>query len=271
MRARSAGIQRCRWALVGLLALGSGCASRAPGSETAAEAEGWQVLAPGLWHREPQAGVQVLRMDLHEPRLRLRLSAEADKGLPIDARAEALAAVAALNASFFDRSFRPRGFSVSEGRAWAEPLKAQDAPLLACDVAQRCTLQLDPPYALPTATHTAVAGTPWLIRAGQPRRETDDARCAAFCAQGHPRTALGLDRAARHLYLLLAEGRRPERPGLSLARTAALLREAGAWEAFNLDGGGSSALLLKGASRLQRPANEPAHRKVANVLLIEAR
>jgi exopolysaccharide biosynthesis protein len=44
------------------------------------------------------------------------------------------------------------------------------------------------------------------------------------------------------------------------------MRELGARQAFNLDGGGSSTLLIGGESRLPRPFNEPALRRVANAL-----
>ena len=66
--------------------------------------------------------------------------------------------------------------------------------------------------------------------------------------------------------LLLAAGRRGDVAGLTLSQTAQLLRDLGAWQAFNLDGGGSSTLLVSGSSRLPRPFNEPALRRVANAL-----
>lgn len=251
-----------------LAALLAGCAGPAP--ETSPAPAGWRILAPGLWQRDAAPGVQLLRLDLHEPRLRLGLSPHAERGQPIDAMASARTARAAFNASFFDRSFRVRGLTVSEGVPWPEPMAPQSSPLLACDAQQRCRMQLDPPQVLPPGTQTAVAGTPWLVRAGRPRTEADDAGCASFCAQPHPRTAIGLDASRRHLIVLLAEGRRDDRAGLSLAQTARLLQAHGATEAFNLDGGGSSALLLDGRAAMQRPANEPAQRPIANALVIKA-
>jgi hypothetical protein len=249
-----------------LLGLLSACASRPP--QSLPLPEGWQLLAPGLayWRGEP--GLHALRLDLQEPSLRLALSPIEEKGLPIDAMPSARAALAAVNASFFDRSFKVRGLSVSNDVRWPEPMAPQDSPLLACDRSQSCKLQLAPPYALPEDTHTAVAGTPWLVRDGQARTPKDDARCAAFCANTHPRTALGLDASGRQLFILLAEGRRAQVPGLSLAETAEKLQALGAHQALNLDGGGSSALLIRGEVKMQRPANEPQQRRIANALLI---
>lgn len=257
-------------AWVALLLLGA-CGTTALPPPAAADLPGWTALAPGLLRWQGEPGLHALRLDLQAPGLRLALSPLADKGQAIDALPAAQAALAAFNASFFDRAFRMRGLTVSAGEAWPEPMAPQDSPLLACDAAQACQLQLAPPYALPAGTHTAAAGTPWLLRQGQARTADDDARCAAFCASPHPRTALGLSADRRYLFVLLAEGRREGVPGLSLARTAAELQRLGAFEGFNLDGGGSSALLIQGQAVMRRPANEPAQRRIANVLLINKR
>jgi uncharacterized protein YigE (DUF2233 family) len=249
----------CLW---GLLAL-AGCAGLAP------RTDGWQTLAPGVAWRawSPWAGseVQALRVDL--ARVRLMLSPPAEAGQPLDTMPSGQGAVASVNASFFDRDFRPRGLTVSDGQPWPEllPMSRPAAdPVLACS--DRCVIRFDPPAAPDPAWRLAVSGTPWLVRDGQPRTAADDATCAYLCAHTHPRTAVGLDASGRQLFLLLVAGRRGEVAGLTLAETAQLLHELGAQQAFNLDGGGSSTLLVGGASRLPRPFNEPALRRVANAL-----
>lgn len=247
------------WALLAL----AGCAGLAP------RTDGWQVLAPGIawraWSPWPGSEVQALRADL--TRVKLVLSPPAEAGQPLDAMASGQGAVASVNASFFDREFRPRGLTVSGGQPWPELLplaRPASDPVLACS--DRCVIRLDPPAAPDAAWHLAVSGTPWLVRDGHARSPEDDAGCAYLCAHTHPRTAVGLDASGRQLILLLAAGRRGEVPGLTLAQTAQLLRELGAEQAFNLDGGGSSTLLIAGESRLPRPFNEPALRRVANAL-----
>lgn len=255
-----------------LLAL-AGCASVAPQLPLSRVQDGWQALAPGLAHRAwapwPNSEVQALRVDL--TRLRVSLSPPADAGQPLDQMARRRGAVASVNASFFDREFRPRGLTVSDGQPWPEllkPAKSASDPLLACDTT--CVIRFDAPAAPEPDWRLAVSGTPWLVRDGQARTPDDDATCAYLCAQTHPRTAVGLDASGHHLILLLAAGRRGEVRGLTLAQTAELMRELGAVQAFNLDGGGSSTLLIAGESRLPRPFNEPTLRKIANALLIES-
>lgn len=250
-----------------LLAL-AGCASVAPPPPSPFQ-DGWQALAPGLAHRAwsplPDSEVQALRVDL--ARVRLSLSPPADAGQPLDRMPSSRGALASVNASFFDREFRPRGMTVSGGQPWPELLKlakpAND-PLLACD--SRCVIRFEAPAAPEPGWTLVVSGTPWLVRDGRARTAEDDATCAYLCAQTHPRTAVGLDGTGRQLIVLLAAGRRGDVKGLTLAQTAELMRGLGAVQAFNLDGGGSSTLLIGGESRLPRPFNEPALRRVANAL-----
>ncbi|MDN3355099.1 phosphodiester glycosidase family protein [Actinomadura sp. DC4] len=60
------------------------------------------------------------------------------------------------------------------------------------------------------------------------------------------RTAAGVSRNGRHLYLVVADASSPASTGLTLAGLAALLREMGADDAMDLDGGGSTTLVLRG-------------------------
>jgi hypothetical protein len=249
-----------------LLALLAGCATP-PAAHLA-----WRGLAPGLHYAavNPAPGVQlhVLRLDLQEASLRLQLSPHALRGQTVPQLHAAAQALVSFNASFYDRQFTPRGATVSEGQAWPAVLVPKESPALACDAAQRCRIFFDgEPQALPQAPwRLAVAGTPWLVRDGQARTAADDATCPGLCAQTHPRTALALAGQGRYLMVVLAEGRRPGVPGVTLATLAAWLRDQGAQDAINLDGGGSSSLWVQGRARMQRPANEPAERAVANAL-----
>ncbi|MFN3861491.1 MAG: phosphodiester glycosidase family protein [Roseateles sp.] len=257
-----------RLSLASLLLLLAGCAG------VPAPAEGWQPLAPGLsqrvWAPWPDSEVQALRVDLD--RLSVVLSPPAEAGQALDQMASGRGALASVNASFFDKQFRPRGLTISDGQPWPQTLRAPAAaadPLLACDTI--CSIRFDAPAVPEAGWRVAVSGTPWLVRDGQARTTEDDASCAKLCAQTHPRTAVGLDAAGRQLIVLLAAGRRGEVKGLTLVQTAQLLIELGAVQAFNLDGGASSSLLIRGESRLPRPLNEPALRRVANALHLWSR
>jgi len=251
--------------LLSLLLLLSGCAAldRAAPERIHAGID-YQRLTP-----RPDQVLHLLRIDLQHPGLQLALSPQDERGLAIDQMPSARRALVAVNASFFDRSFRPRGLTRSDGQDWPEVMAAANSPLLDCDRQQRCQLQLRlPPRLSGHDSWTVVAGTPWLVEQGRARSAADDAGCPGLCQQTHPRTAVGLDASGRWLMLVLAEGRRGEVAGLRLAELAALMQQHGAHQALNLDGGGSSTLLIRGEARMARPFNEAAQRRIANALLV---
>lgn len=74
----------------------------------------------------------------------------------------------------------------------------------------------------------------------------------------HPRTAVGFDAEGRWLYLVVADGRRPgQSEGMTLHELAETMLELGTARAINLDGGGSSVMLLAsgdGLEVLNRPS-----------------
>jgi hypothetical protein len=82
------------------------------------------------------------------------------------------------------------------------------------------------------------------------------------------RTAAGVSRNGRHLYLVVAESHSARSTGLTLAGLSLLLRRAGAHDAMNLDGGGSSTFALRVPGEpvvsLRNAPSAGAERPVAN-------
>ena len=74
----------------------------------------------------------------------------------------------------------------------------------------------------------------------------------------HPRTGIGLDAAGRTLWIVVADGRQPGvSEGLSQIELAALLSLLGADDGMNLDGGGSSTLVIEHADATHGVVNTP--------------
>jgi len=94
--------------------------------------------------------------------------------------------------------------------------------------------------------------------------------------QRHPRTAAGVSRDGRTLLLLVVDGRQAGWSiGATLPELAQMMLDAGAWNAVNLDGGGSSAMWHRepGATAghvLNRPSDGHV-RPVANHLGVRIR
>ncbi|MCC6445471.1 MAG: phosphodiester glycosidase family protein [Armatimonadetes bacterium] len=114
----------------------------------------------------------------------------------------------------------------------------------------------------------AVGGGPWLVRAGQAAIDTvAEGFDTSFAATRHPRTAVGVT-AGGELLMVAVDGRQAISAGASLAEMAQVMRELGAVEAINLDGGGSTTAVAEGMV-----VNSPsggAERPVANALLVLA-
>lgn len=101
---------------------------------------------------------------------------------------------------------------------------------------------------------TAVAGTGIIVKEGRNVAASND----TGGDKSHPRTAVGLDESSRHLFMLVIDGRRPGRSeGAKLVELADWLLHLGAHEALNLDGGGSTTLVIEEQSRPE-VRNEPA-------------
>jgi len=78
----------------------------------------------------------------------------------------------------------------------------------------------------------------------------------------HPRSAAGISSDNRFLYLLVIDGRQIKSAGATEAETALLLRALGATDAINFDGGGSSAMALRGPDGKVRVVNTPIHGQI---------
>lgn len=247
------------------LVLTAGCTTPPPAAELP-----WQAVHRGVERALvtplPASRVHVLRIDLHTPGLRIAVSPREDRGRSVDTMASTRGALASINASFFDSRFNPLGITASGGRRWDEVMRPSATALFGCDERPRCGFSWTEPARDSPAWRDVVGGQPWLVREGRARSAADDAGCQALCARAHPRTAVALDASGRWLFLVLAEGRRPNLPGLTLAELSAWLATIGVHDALNLDGGGSSTLLIRGESVMARPANEPELRRVANAL-----
>lgn len=120
---------------------------------------------------------------------------------------------------------------------------------------------------------TAVGGGPVLIHDGRIHitdREEQLFPDATRNGEHLPRTAMGYTRDGR-LIVLVIQGRTPGvAAGATLDEEAQLMLDLGCYEALNLDGGGSSCMLVNGKETI-RPSDEEGERPVPAVFLIKSR
>lgn len=78
-----------------------------------------------------------------------------------------------------------------------------------------------------------------------------------------PRTAVGLNRAGRQLVIVVIDGRQPGySEGATLAELAQILKDQKAFSAMNMDGGGSSTLVMQGENGEPVVLNSPIHQGI---------
>ncbi len=116
---------------------------------------------------------------------------------------------------------------------------------------------------------TAVGGGPVLVQDGQVRVSNEEEwKFPGKALQDkHPRTAMGYTADGR-LIILVVEGRNPGvAEGATLGQLAGMLKALGCTEALNLDGGGSSCLLVDGRETI-RPSDKGKQREIPAVFTI---
>jgi hypothetical protein len=128
----------------------------------------------------------------------------------------------------------------------------------------------------PEATAGVVGGGPRLLARGRVRvRATAEGFAppsapgffGSFVAARHPRTLVGV-RADGTLLLVTVDGRRAGwSAGVTLVEAARMMRALGAREALNLDGGGSSAMAVRGTT-VSRPSDPGGERPVSDALVV---
>ena len=115
----------------------------------------------------------------------------------------------------------------------------------------------------------AIAGGPVLVQEGRVFITNNEEQMFSGKAVDdlHPRTAMGYTRD-RKLIIMVVQGRFPGvAEGASLPDLARMMVDLGAREALNLDGGGSSCLLVQGRETI-RPSDKTGQRAIPAVLII---
>lgn len=117
---------------------------------------------------------------------------------------------------------------------------------------------------------TAVGGGPVLVQHGEVQVTNNEELKFAGKAinDKHPRTAMGYTADGKLIFLVI-EGRFPGKAeGATLVQEATMLKQIGCVEALNLDGGGSSCLLINGKQTIT-PSDKQGQRAVPAVILIK--
>lgn len=117
-----------------------------------------------------------------------------------------------------------------------------------------------------TKAKNVIGGGPVIVVQGKPviAWDAEDFN-SEFATKRHPRTAIGTT-ATGDLWIAVVEGRQTLSVGATIEETGVIMARLGCREAINLDGGGSSELVIGGAI-VNRPS-DGSERPLANSVLV---
>ncbi|OQX95075.1 hypothetical protein B6I21_07320, partial [candidate division KSB1 bacterium 4572_119] len=112
-----------------------------------------------------------------------------------------------------------------------------------------------------------IGGTPRMIRNGVATVEYDNEGISrSFATDRHPRTAVGFSQDSTKLFFFTVDGRQAGYSvGMSLYELADYMLEWGVYQGINLDGGGSTTMVVRGGI-VNSPSDATGERPVANAL-----
>jgi hypothetical protein len=131
----------------------------------------------------------------------------------------------------------PAGWHVSAGKVIAKPAgsKMRAVLLIANDGSAAIRDEVND---IPAGTRFAVSGNALALKSGKPTSTDEN-------GTRHPRSVAGVSADGRTLWLVAVDGRQESSRGASMKELGELMLTLGAYDAVNLDGGGSTALVIK--------------------------
>ena len=173
----------------------------------------------------------------------------------------------AINAGFFDPFsiqwplYYPHtgdpvdvyGLTVSQGQHYSPPKTPYTPLYLTQDNRASIGQPLENPY-------NVISGLPVFVKEGKALRKLDRQKQPY---RPNPRTAIALDKSQCQLMLFVVDGRQPNySEGMTLPELARIVLKYGGYTALNLDGGGSSTLVIEGPNGESVILNSPIHLRV---------
>lgn len=234
-----------------------------------AQAVDWADVFPGVGYSQWTVGgpnrVSAVRVDLCHAGVSLRATKHAERAQTPSAFGTAVGADVAINADFFDGSYNTTNLAIGDGERWPNSVDREDREFIAFG-AGRVMLSKD----WQTVTDygwmdDAVGGAFTVLD-----NNTIPALGSAHCTARHPRTFVGFSEDERILYMAVVDGRSGSSVGMTCTELGTVMKDMGAWNAISLDGGGSSALWMRGHGVMNHPS-DGSQRVVANHLAVRAR
>jgi MYXO-CTERM domain-containing protein len=213
--------------------------------------------------------IHALKADLNAPGVHLGATTSAQRRRQASSYAKLVGAAAATNGDFFSyATYGTSGLAAGGGAPWSDTKDDTSSAALVFDDLQRVELQDGKAVTVfdPTWMKGVVSGHPQVVNAGV---ELTTNPAASACTTRNPRTSVGLSQDKKTLILMVVDGRSSTSLGMTCTEVAAQMKSFGAYDAINLDGGGSTTMYLRGTGVVNTPS-DGIERTVGNHLGIFA-
>jgi hypothetical protein len=237
---------------------------------TVAAEDRWTTPHPGVQYLDRSTDtpweIRAVVVDLCAPGVRLRATRSDERRRTPSTFGQEVDAEVVVNADFFSfETYGTSGLAVGAGEVWPGSRDTGGSGYLAFGN-DRAEFSAPAEVRGPESwMNEVVSGNRHIVNDGVALASDD----GSFCTTRHPRTAAGFSRDGRQLILAVVDGRQNASVGMRCSELGALMRGLGAWDAVNLDGGGSSAMWISGVGTVNRPS-DGRERVVANHLGVHA-
>ena len=155
------------------------------------------------------------------------------------------------------------GYVLSSSHTTGEKLSSE----ISAGDTLKALLRLTPYYG---RIRTSTGGLPLIVKDGvnlAAESDTLEGMHKPFTVVKHPRTGIGISKDSTELYLITVDGRQESSSGMSLKEFANLMLKEGIYQGLNLDGGGSTTMVING-KLVNSPSDKSGERPVGNCLLV---
>jgi hypothetical protein len=156
-----------------------------------------------------------------------------------------------------------KGFVLSANNKYAYYLERN---LVTLDTI-RILLKLNPHY---PGIRSLTGGWPLLVKDGENAISSNpdiEGVIPRFSENRHPRTGVGFSKDSTTVYFITVDGRQSHSRGMTLLEFADLMINEGIYQGLNLDGGGSTAMIINN-KLVNIPSDVTGEREVGNCLLL---
>lgn len=239
--------------------------------QLARAADTWSTPHPGIRHLYRTTStpwrIFALEVDLCASGVSLRATQSGERKRTTSSFAKLVGAEAAVNGDFFSYStYGTSGLAVGKAARWTDTKDNTSEGFVAFGYDRNL---LSPPKSVveppPGWMREVVSGKPHVLIDGVPMASNP----TAFCQTRHPRTAAGFSKDGRKLILAVVDGRTSISVGMKCTELGTLMKNLGAHDALNLDGGGSSTMYVSGKGVVNDPS-DGVERIVGNHLAVFA-